>query len=236
MWSLEGDLVQCWWPPGLDKHLERTRRLFFHQTSSVLSQVTTEPSCSKQNYDADRVESTFQSFPCGWCLFLRSRQAAIQNFPAPFFSKKKEKEKVYMFFVLHGSLNPTLPAVRQIKSIIILPINLECNCGCGAVKHEPVSTKQSSTFKPSNHKTPSKTPLSQQAVSNKWRAPLKDVKGKNKKKQLKNRGAESVQLERPGDERAVEEQGVGAGSTEEPLTSETTKWRQSKVDLRRTLQ
>lgn len=129
-------------PPGLDKHLERTRRLFFHQTSSVLSQVTTEPSCSKQNYDADRVESTFQSFPCGWCLFLRSRQAAIQNFPAPFFSKKKEKEKVYMFFVLHGSLNPTSPAVRQIKSVIILPINLEWNCGCGAVKHEPVSTKK----------------------------------------------------------------------------------------------
>lgn len=56
------------------------------------------------------------------------------------------------------------------------------------------------------------------------------------KKNLKNRGAESVQLERPGDERAVEEQGVGAGSTEEPLISETTKWRQSKVDLRRTLQ
>lgn len=46
----------------------------------------------------------------------------------------------------------------------------------------------------------------------------------------------AFQLEQPGDEGAVEEQGVGAGSTEEPLTSETTKWRQSKVGLRRTLE
>lgn len=40
-----------------------------------------------------------------------------------------------MLFVLPNSLNPTSPAVEQIKSIIILPINLECNCGCGAVKY-----------------------------------------------------------------------------------------------------
>lgn len=41
---------------------------------------------------------------------------------------------VYMLFVLPNSLNPTSPVVEQIKSIIILPINLECYCGCGAVK------------------------------------------------------------------------------------------------------
>lgn len=51
------------------------------------------------------------------------------------FKKKKRKRKmVYMIFVLPNSLNPTSPVVEQIKSIIILPINLECYCGCGAVK------------------------------------------------------------------------------------------------------
>lgn len=50
--------------------------------------------------------------------------------------KKKRKEKGigYMLFVLPNSLNPTSPVVEQIKSIIILPINRECYCGCRAVK------------------------------------------------------------------------------------------------------
>lgn len=78
----------------------------------------------------------------GACFQDPGKQPLKISLP-PFSQSKKRKEKVYVFFVLHGSLNPTSPAVRQIKSIIILPINLECNCGCGAVKHEPVSTKQS---------------------------------------------------------------------------------------------
>lgn len=52
-WSLVTVLVT----PGLDRRLERTRRLFFHQTSSVLSRVATEPFSSKVNCDAGRVES-----------------------------------------------------------------------------------------------------------------------------------------------------------------------------------
>lgn len=77
------------------------------------------------------------------CYFFKMRTNSYARIPCSFFSlKEKEKtEKAYMGFALHGSLNPTLPAVRQIKAIIILPINLECDCGCGVVQHEPVSTQ-----------------------------------------------------------------------------------------------
>lgn len=45
-----------------------------------------------------------------------------------------KKEKWYTGFLLSNSLNPTFPVVVQIKPIIILPINQESNCDCGAVK------------------------------------------------------------------------------------------------------
>lgn len=53
-----------------------------------------------------------------------------------------------MLLLLPYSLNPTSPVVEQIKSIIILPINRERNCGCGAVKRRGERVVNKATLKP----------------------------------------------------------------------------------------
>lgn len=78
---------------------------------------------------------------------------------------------------------------------------------------------------------PSKTPLSQQAVSNKWRTSLKDVKEKDIKK---TRAVENIKQEQPGEEGVVGVTGSWCGiNWRTPDQCDHKCW-QPKQDLRRT--